>query len=1060
MFVRYIGRKDTQVKLNGQRIEVGEIEHHVRSNLPKGVLSAIDIVSPFNATEKALCLFFSSTSHKPTSSTDAIADSTDLLLRFNESHRSMVKALESDLASVLPSYMIPTIFVPLRRLPWNASGKLDRNLLKGLIGGISHSNLSTYRLADMSHKRQPSGHVEEALQRAWSTVLRLPLSSIGADDSWFRLGGDSVSSMRLVAAARKEGIVISVADVMKNPKLSDMASRLHSAGSLPSPRHLEAFSLLKTDEGIQQILEECLYSYGVDEQAIQDAYPASPLQEAFITLSTKQPGAYVAQNIYRLAPSVDIPRLKRAWQQVVDNLDILRTRIIQTGSGAFVQVVLKEQEIEWTTSHTVDSLSEYAFDIPAHNGGQLAAYEIVEEAISGDRFFVWTIHHSVYDGWSMPLILDRLEQIYFEGASHLPAPPFASFIDYLGKTDPLKSRDFWRSRLSEVIPCHFPSEPRPDEEPNFLELCHSCPLPRITGSSSTTPTLIRAAWAILLSAYTHTEDVVFGETLSGRDIDMDGITHLVGPILTTIPRRFNVNRTQSVSNFVSEIFQNTLSAIEHQHYGLAQIKHIDEYCSAACDFQNLLVIQTGDDQGESKLWTPHVREGSNSTFFTYPLVVECTAASSTVSFVAHYNANVIGSFQIQRMLWQLETILGQLSEVEAAETKLGDLDTFSAEDVKTIKEWNAAEPVVIESTLNSVFRAQVSRRPKAIAISSHDGDFTYAELSTEASKVCNHLCKLGVSRGTLVPVCLERSKWMMVAILGIIMAGGAYVPLDPKHPVSRHHEIIEDVQASVVLCSKRYQDLYSNIDNITLFEVGESTVSSLPSLYRRSTTPKPSRPSPKDPLYVIYTSGSTGRPKGVVIEHHSFCSSATAMCQAYRISESTRAFHFASLVFDASGKRLTSPYAVPCLSLPLVMETLTPLSCGATICIPSDADKLNDISHTMNQLRVTWAFLTSSVANIIASADSVPTLETLVVGGEMLTAETVAKWTTGRTCLVNAYGKRRTLTHAWEYSRHRTTDGSLQVLLRPPSLAQPTSMYPKSVIPRISAMHSHPADYG
>jgi non-ribosomal peptide synthetase component F len=90
------------------------------------------------------------------------------------------------------------------------------------------------------------------------------------------------------------------------------------------------------------------------------------------------------------------------------------------------------------------------------------------------------------------------------------------------------------------------------------------------------------------------------------------------------------------------------------------------------------------------------------------------------------------------------------------------------------------------------------------------------------------------------------------------------------------------------------------------------------------------------------------------------------------------------------------------------METLTALSCGGTICIPSEAEKLVDVSHAMNSLQVTWAFLTTSVANIITSPGSVPTLETLVVGGEAMTAEIVAKWTSGKTCLINTYGKRIT----------------------------------------------------
>jgi acyl-coenzyme A synthetase/AMP-(fatty) acid ligase len=93
------------------------------------------------------------------------------------------------------------------------------------------------------------------------------------------------------------------------------------------------------------------------------------------------------------------------------------------------------------------------------------------------------------------------------------------------------------------------------------------------------------------------------------------------------------------------------------------------------------------------------------------------------------------------------------------------------------------------------------------------------------------------------------------------------------------------------------------------------------------------------------------------------------------------------------------------LNIVLVMETLTPLSCGATICIPSESEKLNDVSKTMNKFQVTWAFLTSSVANVITSPDAVPSLQTLVVGGEAMTSETLSKWTTGTVCLINAYGK-------------------------------------------------------
>jgi non-ribosomal peptide synthetase component F len=163
--------------------------------------------------------------------------------------------------------------------------------------------------------------------------------------------------------------------------------------------------------------------------------------------------------------------------------------------------------------------------------------------------------------------------------------------------------------------------------------------------------------------------------------------------------------------------------------------------------------------------------------------------------------------------------------------------------------------------------------------------------------------------------------------------------------------------------------------------VDNVAIESLPSI---TTMPK-TEVSPNNALYVIFTSGSTGKPKGCVIEHHSFLTCAAAQAARSNISAASRVLQGASYSFDVS-----------------VMEMLTALTVGACICIPSEASKSRSVAKVMNDFRITWAFLTPSVAKFIKPSD-VPTLKTLVLGGEALTTQSVTTWADG-VQLLNGYG--------------------------------------------------------
>ncbi|KAF2846109.1 nonribosomal peptide synthase-like protein [Plenodomus tracheiphilus IPT5] len=981
--VSYIGRKDTQIKLNGQRIELGEIEFHVGKNLPDNVQSAVELVTPSNRnTAKALAVFFAIVHEQPSEDADTpqaqATESEDLLVTMNDELRDMCKTAENGLAGSLPSYMIPSIFIPVAKMPWTSAGKLDRNRLRNLVQVLDREVMGTYRLTSMANKKQPKSEFEKKIHKAVCSVLNLPASSVGIDDSFVRLGGDSISAMRLVASAQVEKLNLSFVDIFKSPKLADLAAIGSRSGSAQKHQAItEPFSLLQKPLTTTDVLAEIVKQCRLPINKIQDAYPTSPLQEALITLSIKQPGAYVAQHVLLLGKSVDIIKLKDAWQRAVQEIDILRTRIVQLHSGMFMQAILTEDAIEWYELSSLKAAEKEAGKLHLHIGDKLASYAIVNVG-PNERYLVWTIHHALYDGWSIYLMLQRVQQLYQSNDPQLPQTPYTAFIQYLANTDAEASVKYWRDSLAGHSAYQFPQMPHSITEDvhSGQSIQHTVKLARHKHTDVTPSNVVRAAWALVLAAYTGTDDVIFGETLAGRDIAVDGITDVCGPVLTTVPTRVKLDRGATVLDTLHTISGNVTDRIPYQHHGLSEIKIIGKEMAAACDFQNLLVIQADQEGLPDSMWSVH-DNGEQSSFFTYPLVLECKMGQENTEILAHYNTNVISTWQVERLLYQFESVLAQLNTVK----HIGDVQVFSEQDTQLVHQWNDCQPKILNDTVPALIHKQVLLQPTKVAVSAHDGDLTYAELEDLASMLSQELVKHGAGPETLIPICLDKSRWAVVAIMGILISGAAYVPLSPDYPVSRHQQIIETCKSNIVVCSPVYESVFATLIPC-IVPVSEATIRSLPVC----SSAMISRAKSDSTCYVIFTSGSTGVPKGVVVEHRTIISSSAAICEGLHIGPDSRVFQFCSFLFDVS-----------------VGETLTALMCGATVCVPSDEQRTTNLAAAITSLNATWAFLTPSVANTLEGPKAVPTLKTLVAGGEAMTPEVIEKWAAG-VHLYNGYG--------------------------------------------------------
>lgn len=329
--LQFVARKDLQVKLRGQRFELAEVEHHLHQVFHQAHDTLAEVATTSNGSARLVAFI-----HLPDPSNPEGNHNDSLLASATHAFRVIVQASEPELHMRMPGYMVPTLYLPLRRVPLTNNGKLDRRQLRGVVSALSLEDLEAYS-APVTARTKPSTPMEHCLQQIWTAVLDRPVNTIGVEDSFFRLGGDSLRAMSLIRSAREAGYIISMADVFKNPRICDLSQAAKSTTG-EAVVSLAPFSLIPdSTDLINTAAERC----SVSTSQIEDIYPCTPLQEGFIALSTKFPDRYKVTFRYQLDFQVDLERFQSAWIAIAAVNPILRTRMIQSDyhTGTF-QVVL------------------------------------------------------------------------------------------------------------------------------------------------------------------------------------------------------------------------------------------------------------------------------------------------------------------------------------------------------------------------------------------------------------------------------------------------------------------------------------------------------------------------------------------------------------------------------------------------------------------------------------------------------------------------------------------------------------------------------------------------
>lgn len=297
----FIGRKDGQVKIRGQRVELREVEHYVRESLVGGinVHVAAEVITPQGSTNPILAVYLGIGEEAYSSSEDVRAMLQDL-----------TRGTEEKLADQLPFYMLPSAYIALDSIPVTVTGKTNRRRLREIGESMTLEQLMDLQAAGGGLRTPPQTDMEQRLQQLWASVLRVTANSIGRDDSFLRIGGDSIGAMRLVASAREQGLSLAVADVFRKPRLCELA-RLVKAEGL-TEQNVEPFSLLPSVISVLDARAQAASQCGISNAQVEDMFPCTPLQQGLLALTARRPGDYVGRVVLELQENIDMVRFQRA----------------------------------------------------------------------------------------------------------------------------------------------------------------------------------------------------------------------------------------------------------------------------------------------------------------------------------------------------------------------------------------------------------------------------------------------------------------------------------------------------------------------------------------------------------------------------------------------------------------------------------------------------------------------------------------------------------------------------------------------------------------------------
>ncbi len=688
--------------------------------------------------------------------------------------------------------------------------------------------------------------------------------------------------------------------------------------------------------GLSPEKKRALLSQLLMEEAQESAsvHPMSYGQRSmwFIHKLAPASAAYNITYAGRISGDLDVPALERAAQALVDRHPVLRTTYAER-DGQPVQLVHPHWPVRIARHHLgpaepeVDEWirreTDRPFDLYTGPVLRLALLERTPE----EHVLLLGLHHIAVDFWSIDIILDELRLLYAaEHGAAPPPPPAESFVDYADQQARMLAGAegddlwaYWREQLAGELPVLqlTTDRPRPAVQ-TYPGTVH-----RFTVDDTVTAGIIQlgrtvgatpymtllAAYATLLHRYSGQSNLVIGSPFACRDrVVLEG---LVGYLTNPVAVRADLHDDPTFMALLGRTKDTVQGALEHQDYPFAllveRLRPVRDpgrtplfQVSFAWEQTRRFSDGTGPESGGLRLETLHVGQGGAP----FDLMMEIGEHDGKLSGVLQYNTDLFDAGTIERLAGHFATLLGGI--VADPGRRVSQLPLLTDEERRQQLAWNQTEVVYdAPPCLHEMVAATVARTPDAVAVTCDDRELTYAELDRRANGLAHRLRQLGVGPEIVVPVLLDRSEDLVVAVLGVLKAGGAFMPLDSAQPAQRMAAMLDDVPDAPVCVTHQ-----SNLAHLPPGFTGHRLCLDLPSAPSGENAAPISETSSANLAYVIHTSGSTGKPKGTLNTHAGIRNRLLWMQDAYRLTAQDRVLHKTPVSFDPSVWELFWPLIV------------------------------------------------------------------------------------------------------------------------------------------------------
>ncbi len=867
--LEFLGRNDSQTKLRGLRLELGEIETRLADIA--GVRESVVLLRQDGLGEPRLIAYYC---EKP---------GTTLSPR----------SLRDQLKISLPDYMVPTAFVRLDALPLTANGKVDRPNLPA----------PDVEAFDQRDYQAPQGSLETALASIWAEVLGV--ERVGREDQFFALGGHSLLVMRVLAQIRHTlGLEVAPSTLFAAPVLAAFAERLQASQAAARP----AIAALSRS-GAQTL---------------------SSAQQRLWFLAQMEGGnaAYHMPLNLRLRGSLDVPALERSFNQLVARHDALRTTFIAVEGEGQQQVSPPAHSIRLTVTdlqgpdaqerltRLIDEEGARPFDL---SRGPLMRVSLVRLA-ADDHVLLLTQHHIISDGWSMGVLTRELGQLYEAALQDRddPLPPLpVQYVDYAVwqkqwlTGDVLEQQNrYWRETLTGApvlleLPTDHKRPPVQDYLGGFVPLVFdealTARLKALGMQQGTTLFMtLLAGFSLLLSRLSGQSDVVIGVPSANRpQQELEG---LIGFFVNTLALRMTRSGTPSVAQWLQQARRVALEAQEHQDLPFEQVVELlnpPRSLAHSPLFQVLFAWEQDQDSDLLLTGLEVTPVESSHHVAKFDLQLALSERDGQIVGGLEYASGLFERGTVEQFGECLRRVLTQM--VEDSEQSLAGIKLLSTEQHQQIvHDWNRTSRDT-SSLPDCVarFETQARQKPNAVALLAEREQLSYGELNRAANRLAHYLIEQGVGLEHRVGLCLERSPQMVIGLLAILKAGAAYVPFDPAYPSERLAFMFSDAAPTLLLTqSSLMAGLPVNDTKICCLDTDASQWAQHP-----TDDPQVSV-SPEHLGYVLYTSGSTGRPKGVA--HNRRALDNLIAWQLDQAVAPQRVLQFASLNFDVSFQEICS----------------------------------------------------------------------------------------------------------------------------------------------------------